>query len=324
MTRLAYIGNFSPAHSTENHVARSFEADGHEVIRIQENEPGAFPCVAEEATRQGVDLVLWTRTGWDPRVPEGEQLDALQALDQAGMPTVGFHLDRWWGLDREHQVLDEPFFRSSLVITADGGHDQQWVDAGVNHAWLPPGVFHEEAEQLGQRRARFLSDVAFVGSWRHYHPEWAYRLELVSWLRQTFRSRARFWPHGAAVRGADLADLYASVKVIVGDSCLAPAVDGTPITRYWSDRIPESLGRGGFLIHPWVEGIDDHYVDGEHLRLYPLGDWAELRRLIVHYLRHDDERQRIATAGRAHVLEHHTYRTRARQILELARAAQLA
>ncbi|MEX2253026.1 MAG: glycosyltransferase, partial [Thermoleophilaceae bacterium] len=133
-----------------------------------------------------------------------------------------------------------------------------------------------------------------------------------------------FWPKGREpiyecagvatnqIRGPLLADLYASIKVVVGDSCLLPGDHG----RYWSDRIPETLGRGGFLLHPWVGGIDDHFTDGEHLRLWPAGDWRELQRLIEHYLRNDDERRRIAEAGRLHVLENHTYTVRVRQLLE--------
>ncbi len=317
--KIGYLGNFGPAHSTENHVAASFEAEGHQVVRWQENADGIFDAVARLAPLDGVDLVLWTRTGWDPPVPPEMQLHALEVLRAAKIPTVGFHLDRWWGLDRQHQVLDEPFFRSELVITADGHHTADWAAAGVNHAWLPPAVFHAEAEQLGRPRPQYSSDIAFVGSWQHYHPEWGYRLELVRWLQRTFRQRVRMWPRGGkAVRGQDLADLYASVKVVVGDSCLAPATDGRPISRYWSDRIPETLGRGGFLLHPHVDGIEEHFTDGEHLRLYPLGDFVELQRLIVHYLRRDADRQRIAAAGRAHVLEHHTYRVRARQVLDLA------
>jgi hypothetical protein len=36
----------------------------------------------------------------------------------------------------------------------------------------------------------------------------------------------------------------------VGDCIFA----GTP--NYWSDRLPETCGRGGFLLHPKVEGLD--------------------------------------------------------------------
>lgn len=114
------------------------------------------------------------------------------------------------------------------------------------------------------------------------------------------------------MRGPALRDLYASTKVNVGDSCL---VGGA--TAYCSDRLPECIGRGGFLLHPHVEGVTDGtlYADGVHLRCWELGDWDELRRLIDYYVAHDDERRQIAAQGRAHVLERHTYTRRLADLL---------
>lgn len=318
--RVAYVGNFGPAHSTENHVARALEHNGHDVARLQENTAATWADLTALAARP--DLVLWTRTGWDwpsctgwsAEEAHDRQTAALDACAAAGVPTVGFHLDRWWGLNREHQVLDEPFFRCELVATADGGHPGEWARAGVNHVWMPPGVSLSETVP-GRRRPEMASEVAFVGSWRPgYHAEWTHRPELVVWLQTNYRRKVRFWPRpGAhAVRGDALRDLYASTKVNVGDSCLAGGA-----TRYWSDRIPETIGRGGFLLHPWVEGIDEHFTDGEHLRLWELDNWGELRQLIDFYLRHDSERRRIAEQGREHVLAHHTYERRMEQLLEL-------
>lgn len=321
---IAYVGNFDPTHSTENEVAKAAEACGHEVRRLQENRAETW---TDSSLLAGVDLLLWTRTGWDwPAATgwtweeaTGRQHGVLAFCRARGIPTAGIHLDRWWGLDREGQVRDEPFFGVDLLATADGGHDEQWAAAGVNHRWLPPGVSEFECGG-GTFNRRLASDVAFVGSWRPgYHAEWTHRPELVAFLRRTYGNRCRFWGGpGRSMRGRPLRDLYASTKVNVGDSCLAGGA-----THYWSDRIPETLGRGGFLLHPHVEGIEDHFVDGQHLRLWPLGDWGELRRLIDHYVAHDDERRRIAEAGRAHVLANHTYTVRVRQLERLLAEAGL-
>ena len=48
------------------------------------------------------------------------QLFSWRLLREKGRPIVAFHLDRWWDLNREHQIVDEPYFRCSLVVTADG------------------------------------------------------------------------------------------------------------------------------------------------------------------------------------------------------------
>ena len=240
----------------------------------------------------------------------------LSQAKRLGVPTAGFHLDRWWGLDREASVWNEPFFRCDYVITADGGHDNEFRDVGVNHIWLPPAVSLAECEP-GEYREEYASDIAFVGSWQPgYHAEWTHRPELVSFLKETYPKQMRFWPRPGqpSIRGKDLRDLYASVKVVVGDSCL---VGGA--TRYWSDRIPETIGRGGFLIHPHVEGIEKHFDTDVHLKTWPVGDWSTLKNLIDHFVRpdRDHERRIIAAAGREHVREYHTYDFRVEQIADI-------
>lgn len=325
---VAYIGNFGVDFSTETHVAQAFEACGHHVEKLQENAAAAWDRLVDLGELASLDMILWTRTGWDWPHATGWSHDEAREIQRAmlqraarvGVPVVGYHLDRWWGLNREGQVREEPFFGADLVVTADGGHDDEWARAGVEHRWLPPAVSEFECVPGVATRA-MRSDVAFVGSWRPgYHAEWTHRPRLVEWLRDNYGPRCVFWPKAGArsVRGVLLRNLYASTKVNVGDSCLAGGA-----ARYWSDRIPETLGRGGFLVHPYVEGIEEHFTDGEHLRLWPLGDWAELRRLVDYYLAHDDERRRIAAAGRAHVLEHHTYTVRVGQLLDLVAQVDL-
>ena len=312
--RVAYLGNFRAPHSTENHLARAFRHHGHTVTQVQEDDLAAWRRLPPD-----FDLLLWTRTAWhwpDPAEARRVQAQTVQRFRDAGVPVVGYHLDRWWGLAREHEVYDEPFFRADLLVTADGGHDQQWCDAGVNHVWLPPAVSLAEA-QPGTPRRNLMSDVAFVGSWQgHYHAEWPHRAELVAFLRDTYGPRVRFWPQPRqqALRGQALRDLYASVKVLVGDSCL---VGGA--TRYISDRVPETIGRGGFLVHPAVEGVTDgtHYDDGQHLFTWPLGDWGALRDAVDEALADAPLRQLVARAGRRHVLAHHTYERRVEQLLAL-------
>lgn len=323
MVKVAYVGNFVPEHSTENHVRQAWENQGHTVVRIQEGDEQGYAGLMLGMTR--VDLILWTRTHdlaakWGHR----RQLEMLQQAKSLGIPTVGFHLDRWWGLDREAAVWEEPFFRCSTVITADGGHQSQFERVGVNHVWLPPAVSLGETA-LGEPQERFKSDLAFVGSWRPgYHAEWTHRPELVAFLQREYKGRIVFWPrpNEPGIRGKDLRDLYASVKVVIGDSCL---VGGA--THYWSDRIPETLGRGGFLIHPYVEGIEDHFkicgphspprYTGEHLWTWRVGDWKQLKGEIDAALNSPPDIQRIREAGREHVIANHTYDVRINQILEI-------
>lgn len=307
--KIAYLGNYSAPWCTEQHVALSLEALGHEVTRLQEGEVRAAEV---PAAADGHDLLFWTQT-FGLAAAGGtieERFAMLDELRARNIPSVGIHLDRWWGLSREDQIHTEPFFRVDHLFTADGGHDEEWAAAGINHTWMPPGVFAGEAV-LGQRTPRYRAPIVFVGNHARYHHEWEHRVALIGHLRRRWRHRLALWPRGQQIRGAELSNLYASAAIVVGDSCLAGGA-----TRYFSDRIPETLGRGGFLLHPYVDGIEHLYTDGKHLRFFPVGDFDELDRLIAYYLTHDDERRSIASAGREHVLEHHTYATRMGEVLE--------
>lgn len=317
--RIAQIGNFVPGHSTENHLKRALEGNGHRVVTFQENDAATW--TPGRLLKEEPDFVLWTRT-W--HLPDMPQLDLLDACAEAGVATVAYHLDRWWDLDREHQVYEEPMFRCDLVVTADGGHVDEWVHADVNHHWFPPGTLAEEASVPGTARRQFASEIVFVGSTGHYHPEWPWRMELIEWLRSTYGDRCAFWPkpNHPAIRGQRLNDLYASVGVAIGDSCLVPRADGTSMHHYWSDRIPETLGRGAKLVHPWVEGMNEAFTDDTDCYwgpyVYPLGDYDALAEMIDVALTHDRP-----DGTRAFVFAHHSYEQRMRDLIDLLHREEL-
>ena len=315
---IAYAGNFDPPHSTENEVRKALEHLGHDVWLVQEQDRARWDELI--ARIHEFDVVLWTRTAdLSKQIPHAVQRDMLIKARRADVPTCAAHLDRWWGLrenNREDSVWSEPFFRCEHFFSTDGAHDTEWAVAGVNHHWMPPGVSEFECE-LGRARAEFKADVCFIGSWRHYHGEWPHRTQLTRHLQDR---GATMWPRPGehAYRGDDLRDLVYSSTIIVGDSCLAPRADGGPMHSYASDRLPELIGRGGFLLHPHVVGITDGtvFTNGEHLVTWTPGDFDELDHKIDYYLEHPEERERIAAAGRAHVIKNLTYTVRMKAILK--------
>lgn len=309
--KVAYVGNFTKPWCTEVHIAQALHAAGHQVLRLQENRTNWF-SLAALAQHHRADMVMWTRT-WD--VNRDAALAQLDGLRRAGIPTVSYHLDRWWGLDREYQITSEPFFRTDLVVTADGGHDDDWKRVGVNHRWFPPGVLASACVPTRPAPRRWTAPIVFVGSHPYPHREWApIRGAMIEKVAAEYGSAFKVLPgyRRPAIRGRLLSSLYATVKVVVGDSCL---VGGA--ARYWSDRIPETLGRGAFLIHPNVEGLGEHFTPGEHLATFDVGDHDDLLAKIDYYLTNDSERQAIAAAGRAHVLQRHTYERRMADLVEL-------
>lgn len=310
--RIAYVSRFREGWATERDMAKALRRAGHDVTELAEADAATWAMLANPVASRPVELVIWTTA----RQPHASAVDALRSSGRP--PLVGYHLDRWWGLRRQREMQTSPFFSCDLLVTADGGHESDWAAAGIRHRWLPPAVDRDEAMLEGRRLPELSCDVAFVGSWRRYLPDWPHRLQLVSHLRQWYGRRLGLWPnHLGPVRGQRLADLYASARVVVGDSCLAGG------GRYWSDRIPETLGRGGFLLHPAVDGLGEHFKVDEHLLTWPVGDWQALRAALDRWLADDAGRARVSAAGREHALEHHTYDVRARQLVDAVADAQL-
>lgn len=78
-------------------------------------------------------------------------------------------------------------------------------------------------------------------------------------------------------------------------------------------RVFEALGSGSFLISEPLTA-ENPFKDGEHLVIASSMDDLEAK--IRHYLEREDERRRIAGAGRREALAKHSYLARAREIIE--------
>lgn len=308
--RIAWIGNGKHPWCSEVHFTKSMESLGHSITFLQEDEMDWAQLPALVIGR-GIQAVFWTRT-WPAEMAVVEPV--LKELAAEGIPTVSYHLDRWFGLDRQHQVDDQPFFRTSLVVSPDDS--PQWAEHGVNHFWLPPGVYGPECEPVDPNPRRWPYDVVFVGSHPYPHPEWStYRTNLLSAFRSAFGRRFAILPRerrGAPIRGRDLQELYATVPVVLGDSCLAGETH-----RYWSDRVPETLGRGGLLIHPVVDGMSDWYSD-ETFMSYVLGDFVGAVDLARWAMDDREMAGAITDHGRATVLARDTYAHRMGTVLAVA------
>lgn len=312
-----YLGNHSSTFCTEVHVAASLAELGVEVIEAQEDRTDLATL---ERLARDVDLVLYTRTigFW-----KGKPADLIRFFETSGIPSASYHLDLYAGLKRGQDLRSDPFWRTRHVFSADGGSQDFFARHGIAHTWIRAGVYGREC-YLAEPSPELACDVLFVGSGgprEGYHPEWPYRGELVDFLRRRFGNRFHKRPEpGGCYRGHKLNVLYASAKVVVGDTlCLGPEDAKAPRfthARYSSDRLFETVGRGGFLVYPRMEGMDDELLHGEHVVYYPFGDFEALGATIDHYLAHDEERERIRRAGHERVRERCTYVHRCRELLD--------
>ncbi len=94
----------------------------------------------------------------------------------------------------------------------------------------------------------------------------------------------------------------------------------SPLKDHVSMRVYEVLASGTLLLaNALAPGAFESVglKDGEHLAIYRSP--KELFERVDHYLRHEEERRRIAAEGRAAVLRRHTYRQRAETIVQAIR-----
>jgi len=298
--RIAFLGNFDAQESTENQVKWALERGlGHEVEPIQENRASLDQL---EGTVRFCDLFLWVRTpGW-LQISDVAMIDFIGELKA---PSVSLHLDKFWGIpEREALIGVHPFWKTDMVFTADGSRQEDFAKRGVKHHWMHPAV-SEVYIHPGSPRKEYLCDVGFVGA-KGYHQEYPFRGRLIEFLEQTYRGRFR---HIEGVRGHTLNDAYASMSIVVGDCFQA----GTP--RYWSDRLPETYGRYGFLLHPAIEGVTIPTA------CYKPQDLDSLKWSIDYWLPRESERWDFVKFAAKHVRENDTWTVRMEQILKTVLAS---
>lgn len=305
--KFAFLGNFNVPYCSEVHHKKTLESMGHTVIPLQEGVANSEQILSAALES---DAFIWVHThGWD--TPGIETV--LRSLKEAGIPTLTYHLDLWFGLQRQKDIQSDPYWNIDHFFTVDP-QMADWLNQNteIKGHYLPAAVFHEEADKLYIRPKN--NQVIFVGS-KGYHPEWRYRPELIFWLQNVYKKHFQHFGNDGkkVVRGDELNALYQSTKVVVGDTlCIGFNYEG-----YWSDRVYETIGRGGFIIHPYIKGMENHFTDRQHLVFYEYGNFKQLKELIDYYLTHDSEREEIRKNGFLHVKQNHTYLNRWQEILDI-------
>lgn len=313
---IVFYGNYGVDYSSESHHAKSLESLGHTVTRLQEPKVHAKDIEAEALKS---DLFCWVKThGWHT---DGDMIEVLRNLRVAGIPSITYHLDLYRPIpERWAQYKDDPYMLALDHFFTVDAQQADWLNANtdVKGHYLPPGVYGAECYPTSQP-SPWANDVVFVGS-RGYHSGHKHRQLLLDHLERRYGprfTRCAGDAHSGTIRGDELNRLYSNSKIVVGDTYCTPW-DGKPYNypNYWSDRLPESLGRNAFLAMPYVRGMEQHFTDGEHLVFWKFGDFDALDAKIDYYLEHDDEREKIRRAGHEHVKANHTYKHRWQTILD--------
>jgi glycosyltransferase involved in cell wall biosynthesis len=291
---ILFIGDFNKTWYTGVHITESFRALGHTVTKMHEY-LATGELILKEVEKNHYDFVLFSK-----HYSDIDRLDEIQKK----VVTIGWTLDLYFGLRRGLDIGITPFWKHNIVCSPDGGHDKEFEAKGVNHKWIRPAVYDKECSCKDLPKKH---DIIFVGSVDSYPAEWQYRKKLVKWLRKHYGDKFEIYPQDKQIRDAELNKLYETTKIVIGDCIYSP--------DYTSDRIYETIGRGGFIIYPRNTGLG--LVDNEHFVGYYYDDFEALKKKIDFYLVEDAERERIRKAGYEYVLKHHTYLNRCEEVIKI-------
>lgn len=312
--QITFLGNFTVPYTSENHYLRTLRDLGHEVLYFQEGKAKGQE-VLNSALKS--DYFFWVHThGWKPVTGAINIRELLGTLKKAKIPSFGYHLDLWMGIERQKDLYTDPYWKIDYFFSVDKSM-VKFLNSNPRFPksfYMPAGVLKNECERLEEYCGEFKHDVVFVGS-RRYHSEWPYRPKLIDWLASEYGPGfAHYGGDGlGVVRGRELNAVYLSSKIVIGDTLCK----GFNYPYYLSDRIFETTGRGGFIIHPYIKGLEDLFVVGKEIVVYEYNDFETLRNLIDKYLLEAEERETIRMAGNARTFKDHTYTNRLSDILNI-------
>lgn len=314
MAHIVFLGNFEVEYSSENHHAKSLESLGHTVDKLQERAVRT-EVILNRALQ--ADLFVWVHThGW--KTSGKITMDSVLArLKKAGIPTMTYHLDLWFGLDRQKDLKRDNFYKTIGHFFTVDKLMSDWFNENteVEGHFLTAGVYDKECYIHNDYNPyEFDHDVIFVGS-KRYHHEYPYRPQLIEYLRKIYGDR--FLHVGGdgdtgTIRGEALNRIYARSKIAIGDSLNI----NFNYPYYTSDRLFESTGRGGFTIYPRIKGLEDYFEDGNEIVFYEHGNLEDLKTKIDKYLEDGIDRERIRLNGHERTKNNHTYVNRWKQIID--------
>lgn len=289
--KIAFVGKFGKIYD-EEYIARSFESIDHLVLRIPMST--SWSDIIGNLLKFRPDVLIYSKWNYPNEIDK-----TIEILRRSGMKTVCWLFDLYFDYHREHQVGLMKFFRSDYVISTDNGHNHRWPKYDIKHACVRQGIYKDECYMLPMKEIEY--DIVFVGSDSPIYPE---RTKIMLKLDKIFNFKWFGKKNTDELRSTELNELYSKSLIVVGDSFYSP--------HYWSNRIVETLGRGGFLIHREVEGLKEEYP---FLVTYD-GSFEDLVDKINYYLIHLDERESLRKRNFEWVRERYTMDLQCKRLIE--------
>lgn len=242
-------------------------------------------------------VALWNLdiTTFGKKLPESKYLDHIKNVDYFFTAVKGFV---------------EPIKKTNS--------NTFYLPQGCDPTKNKPSVFNHYQEKM------FGGDIGFIGNLGidKFHPG---RMELLEYIidngldlkiygnffdKATVSEKLKQHHSGFSVINEFFATTCGATKIIVG-------IDAHPeIELANSVKVYRVLCAGGFYLTNRTLGLDKVFKDGVHLVYYD--NKKDLIEKIIYYLTHEEERKKIADAGKKEVLKH-TYKVRLKEMIEIVK-----
>ncbi len=183
-----------------------------------------------------------------------------------------------------------------VVFLAHKPAVEMFKERGVENVfWIPPAC---DPDIYGKKTEEKLHDIGFVGTLNpEYNPERVNLLDKLEHRFQTYYERCFL---------EKMAKVFSQSKIVFHKS----ASDGLAM------RVFEVLASGSMLLADEAEGsgLTELFEDRKQIVVYR--NEKELMELAEYYLKHDEEREGIASEGMKKVFNEHTYRHRAENMIK--------
>ena len=267
---------------------------------------GNAACLIDQVKRAHAERPINVLIG--TMVAQNTPLEALQYVRSLGIPVVNIAMDdrlpvHWQRLAEFRYGAIGLAPATDLVLQTTPEYVRRYLSDKCPAIFWPfgsdPALFHPAAQKD--------IDVVFVGNnygWRH---------DLIAAIMKAGVKVEAFgsgFPNGH-IDAAQVAEVFGRARIILGYGYVAYSRCVTTLKL----RDLDGPMAGALYLTSHNPDLALLYEIGKEIETY--GSIGECVDKIVHYLANDEERERIATAGRTRALRDHTWDARLRHAFEI-------
>jgi spore maturation protein CgeB len=177
-----------------------------------------------------------------------------------------------------------------LLATNDGVFLQQYKNAGVKRCYFMPNMCDPDTDHRYEVEDQWKTDILWTGKLEHCaDTSETFRGELIEQLAKRKNCAIYGCLGRPAVSGLDYFYAISGAKIGVSVNAYSD------VKFCHSDRLTHYLACGTFVLAKRMKDCDGLYTDGRHLKFFDTID--EFFELADWFLKHEEERRKIADAG---------------------------